>query len=102
LIGEATKYNFDNLVTLTENIIKYYNAEKGHSHLNNLFPDTWASKARELSDHTRILCSKSSVYNVDVEIPSVEALTDSIETIRKASSELGVEDYTKTKKGVKK
>jgi transposase InsO family protein len=33
LIGEATKYNFDNVKLLTQEIITFYNTKKPHEHL---------------------------------------------------------------------
>jgi hypothetical protein len=71
LIGEATKYNFDNLKKLTEELIVYYNSEKPHQHLNDLPPDTWANQARILPDQTHIfkekkLSSKGSNVIMDI------------------------------------
>lgn len=51
LIGEATKYNFDNVIKLTKEVVTYYNSKKGHAHLNGLTPDAWANKARQVPEY---------------------------------------------------
>jgi hypothetical protein len=61
LIGEATKYNFENLKKLTSDLIVYYNSEKPHQHLNELPPDTWADKARVNPEQTYIFKKKEVV-----------------------------------------
>lgn len=66
LIGKATKYNFENLKQLTEDIITYYNSEKPHYHLNELPPDTWANHARLIPEHTYIIKDKPQDNNHNV------------------------------------
>lgn len=60
LIVEYTKYNFEKLQVLTDEIILYYNTERPHQHLNHLTPDNWALKARNAPDHKFILKEKES------------------------------------------
>jgi site-specific recombinase XerD len=73
LIREATKYNFQNLKTVTKELIDYYNAEKPHAHLRGLTPDAWASEARLLPNKTHILTRKEPT-DLDVVNPVVEVL----------------------------
>jgi transposase InsO family protein/site-specific recombinase XerD len=70
LIGEATKYNFDNLKTFTEDVIVYYNTKRPHQHLNYLTPDTWAFEARRLPDHYFTLQKRKQSHTDAVELDS--------------------------------
>jgi transposase InsO family protein len=101
LIGEATKYNFENLKKLTEELIVYYNSEKPHDHLNDLPPDTWASQARNLPDQTyifrekKVLSEEGSDVVIDVsegkELNNIDTLRPEVseETLSKHSKEDG-------------
>lgn len=60
LIVEYTKFNFEKLQVLTDEIILYYNTERPHQHLNHLTPDNWALEARNTPDHKFILKEKES------------------------------------------
>jgi transposase InsO family protein len=73
LIGEATKYNFENLKTLTEEVIFYYNIKRPHKHLNDLAPDTWAYEARRIPDQKYILKEKTLLTSNIVELDSKQS-----------------------------
>lgn len=97
LIGEATKYNFENLKKLTEELIVYYNSEKPHDHLNDLPPDTWASQAKSLPDQThifkeKVLSEKGSDVIIDV---SEEKEKKSIDTLKPEVSEQTLSKHSK-------
>lgn len=55
LIGEVTKFNFENLITITNEVIIEYNSKKPHQQLNYLAPDNWAFQARQFPDQKYIL-----------------------------------------------
>lgn len=75
LIGEATKYNFENFKTLTEEVIVYYNTKRPHQHLNNLSPDSWAYEARNLPDQKYILKEKEVLTSEIVKLGPKESLS---------------------------
>lgn len=58
LIREATKYNFQNLIDITKEVVSFYNTKKPHEHLNYLPPDTWAYEARLLPNQIHVLIPK--------------------------------------------
>jgi transposase InsO family protein len=101
LIGEATKYNFENLKEITKELIVYYNSEKPHDHLNDLPPDTWASQARSLPDQThifkeKVLSEKDSNVIVDV---SEDEIPKSLSRLKKDSQEIFFYEELKEKAG---
>lgn len=73
LFLEAAQYNFENVKTITQDIIHYYNCEKPHYHLDMLTPDTWAFQARQLPDHSFLIIPKqhssnlSENYSMDIQ-----------------------------------
>lgn len=68
LIGEATKYNLNNLKPITEEIIRYYNSSKAHIHLKGLTPDAWANKARLLPEQKYIVKDKGELSSKEVKL----------------------------------
>lgn len=68
MIGEATKYNLDNLKPITEEIIRYYNSSKPHVHLKGLTPDAWANQARLLLEHKYIVKDKPELSSKEVKL----------------------------------
>lgn len=70
-------------------MIVYYNSEKPHQHLNELSPDTWASKARTYPEQTHIFKKKetglSKVPDEFLEL-SQEVLIDRIEQVKELKS----------------
>jgi len=93
LIGEASKYNFENLIKITEKVILYYNSERPHDHLNGLPPDTWANQARQLPEHKYLVEDKGSISeerseNVLLELPK-EVLISHTETVQNCDKKIG-------------
>lgn len=100
LLGAATKYNFGNVQKLTDELILYYNSEKGHNHLNHLPPDTWANRARQLPEQKYLFKEKENLCFADIKNPLLELasedLLDRIEIAKETSAEkLGYEDLKK-------
>lgn len=83
LIGEATNYNFENLKTLTEEIVVYYKTKRSHQHLNECPPESWAYGARRIPDYKFILREKQLLDNRSVEIDSkiIEKPQDNINSM---------------------
>lgn len=95
LIGEASKYNFEKLIKITQEIILYYNSERPHDHLNGLPPDTWANQARQLPEQKYLVEDKGSIpgsekrsENALLELPK-EVLISHIETVQNFDEKIG-------------
>jgi site-specific recombinase XerD len=104
LILEATKYNFNNLIDITKEVVVYYNTKKPHEHLNCLTPDTWAYEARLLPSKTHILTPKevsdsfSNSGSVVEVLEEKEDVLEHIETLTLYSKEFGLgQDMTEKK-----
>lgn len=103
LIREATKYNFQNLVAITKDVVDYYNTKKPHDHLKGLTPDAWASEARLLPNKTHILTRKEELSILNESNPVVEVLEkkdvlEHIEVLNLYSQQLGLELCSKDEK----
>jgi site-specific recombinase XerD len=96
LLREATKYNFQNLINITDELIEYYNTKKPHDHLKGLTPDAWAYEARLLPSKTHILKRKEEECILSGSDPVVEVLEkkedvlEHIELLSLYSKELGL------------
>lgn len=91
LIGEATKYSFDNVIKLTEEVVTYYNSKKGHTHLNGLTPDAWANRAREVPEYKYRFEDKEAVEEESSPILNIpeEEMVNKIEECKTLVSEMG-------------
>ena len=97
LIGKATKYNFENLKQITQDIIDFYNNEKPHHYLNKLPPTSFAQTARNIPTHNFIFKDKNSLteeekqaavdQNSILDIPE-EILLERIEVLKNQCPEL--------------
>lgn len=90
LILEACQYNFDNIKTLTQEIIDFYNSKKPHQHLMMLTPDAFAAQVRNIPNQAFLIKPKENQSNTSLPLLELsdQALLNQITVFQNQSKQL--------------